>query len=334
MEELNHFAKDSNVISLNTEIYNEELADIHERLHTFILKEFRTLFTEEVYYHFPTLSSKNEVLFDQYFTGIGVWSILHAHINATTEESIFELFTQLNNWKFKRKKTRNTFQLWKATFPTGYEVIAVNDAYIRATDLLTKETYDVHLADKTYVVGDLIIGSLVPYVGYHCFLIDTIVLSNIKKQRLLALLQEYNPFTIGPEHFPYFLKHVLEIEHQATDVFNDDYEVVSQLITMEMHANDYEMWMITLAVSTWELFCETYQPVIKSKNTYVAAIEYYILHEYTVEAPITLQSFADMCHVPVEQLTTIYNQVKTLQADDELGGMHHLPPLYLIQPDE
>lgn len=343
---MNKLANKSNVISLNTNLYNEELADIHEKLHIFILKEFKQLFTDEVYHHFPTILGRSDKLFDNYFSGMGVWSITNTQIDQSSDDSIYDLFLRINEHTIKRSRTLNTLKLWRTAYPSGYEIDFVDSAneFATMTDLLTKEIFQVQINDNgTFNVGDLVIGTLVPYVGYHGFLIEAIHLENIDKFSLGELLNEYDPLSIGIEHFPYFLKHLLEVENNSENHFNYNYEIVSQLITMEMHTNDYELWVITMALSIWELFCKTYKPVIKNIDTYVAAIEYFSLKEFMDEAPLSLQEFATMHRIPIDSFADNYEKIKALftRPDNDEADQHRnariftdSPMLYLVPSKE
>lgn len=343
---MNSSANKSNVLSLNTNLYNEELADIHEKLHTFILKEFKQLFTDEVYHHFPTILGRSDKVFDSFFSGMGVWSITNTQIDPTSDDSIYDQFYRINESNIKRTKTLNTFKLWRTAYPSGYEVdfIDVENEFATMTDLMTKEVFQVRINKQTsFKLGELVIGALVPYVGYHEFLIEAIHLENIDSIILEELLNEYNPLAIGTEHFPYFLKHVLEVDHDPEHYFNDNYEVISQLITIEMHTNEYELWIITMALSIWELFCKTYKPIIKNIDTYVAAIEYFSLKEFMDERPVPLKDFAEMYNIPLDNFADNYAKIKALfsQADNEeakeadnAGIFTDSPALYLVHSKE
>lgn len=342
---MNNFANKSNVISLNTNLYNEELADIHDKLHTFILKEFKQLFTDEVYHHFPTILGRSDNLFDSYFSEMAVWAITNTQIEAASDDAIYDLFLRINESDIKHKRTLNIFKLWRTAYPTAFKVDFIDSAieFATITDLLTKEVFQVRMREKqVFNVGDLIMGALVPYVGYHEFLIETIHLNNIGTVTLENLLNEYNPLSIGTEHFPYFLKHVLEVDNKTEHHFNDNYEIIAQLITMEMHTNEYELWIVTMALSIWELFCKTYKPIIKNIDTYVAAIEYFSLQEFMDETPLPIKDFAKMYNIPVNGFLDNYEKIKALftRADnvEEHNGTAEIftgfPALYLVPSKE
>src|SRR5690625_2250206 len=167
----------SNVVEINPQLYNEELGQLHDELIAYALDNYEELFMEQTDIYFQPFFSEDSIVTEDYLTGLTMWTILHDPL-LEDDQTIFDVFYNQQKGKIKRTRTRNTFLEWTNTVPSVYEVLTIDHEETHTAtviELSTNREFHVPVIDEDeYLKGTIIIGSLVPFVGFHYFFFDVI----------------------------------------------------------------------------------------------------------------------------------------------------------------
>lgn len=286
----------SNVIEISPQLYNNELDQLHDDILAYALGNYEELFLEQTRIYYQPFFNDDTVETEDYLTGLTLWTILNVPI-LKNDQTIFDAFYQQQKGKIKRTRTKKTFLEWAYTAPSVYEVLETNNEETPLTTIVeisTDKKFQVPMIDEMgYAVGTLIIGSLVPFVGFHQFFFDVIELIEDDKKKVLSLMENYpNDKNQFNETFPDFLAEVLFIDMDSTlDLPPND--EVANLFKEHMTAKGIDQEVINLGMNMWQSFLLSEKPNFKKPATYAAALEYIIQTLIIENYAITQKEIAD-----------------------------------------
>src|SRR5690625_4519755 len=279
----------SNVVEISPQLYNEELGQLHDELIEYALNNYEELFMEQTDIYFQPFLSEDSIVTEDYLTGLTIWTILHDPL-LKNDQTIFDVFYNQQKGKLKRTRTKNTFLEWPNTIPSVYEIaeeVHETTWMITAVDITSNKTYQIPNIDEfEYEKGTIIVGCLVPFVGFHYPFFDMIELIEEDKQKILSFMDNHvcgdTPFI---EAFPDFLAEVLlnEVDDTNESLPNDE---VAHLFREHMESQGVETQAMYMGIQLWNAYRMTEQPNLKKPATYAAALEYLIqltiLENFTV----------------------------------------------------
>ena len=302
----------SNVVEINPQLYNEELGQLHDELIAYALDNYEELFMEQTDIYFQPFFSEDSIVTEDYLTGLTMWTILHDPL-LEDDQTIFDVFYNQQKGKIKRTRTRNTFLEWTNTVPSVYEIVEEvleSTEFITVIDISTNQTYQVpNVFEIEYEKGTLIVGCLVPFVGFHYFFFDMIELIEEDKQKILSFMDNYvcgdTPFI---EAFPDFLAEVLlnEMDDSNESLPNDE---VAHLFKEHMESKGVENKAIYMGIQLWNAYRMIEQPNFKKPATYAAALEYLIQLSILENFTITQKEIADEYGTTAGTVSTNYRKI-------------------------
>lgn len=327
----NHHEKPSNVVKMNYDIYNSELDELHKHLVTYAFQNFQDVILETADLPDYDPSQEPTEIEQTYLNGITLWIILNVPI-IDDVRTIFDMFLQLEKDHIKRTRTKNIFSTWGNASPALYEVIATdesdNTGFATLRNVKTQEEFITPIKEHSFVVGSAIIGTLVPYVGYHHFFLSMIEVYEHGKQKIIDL---YRGFLVeGKElksDFPEFLSLILKLE-QKFNWNNKNEADVAALFSSRIKEKDVPEEINVLAVFIWYEYCQKKRPAIKSIPAQAAALEY-LLHRYILnDKTITQKELAEEYGTSPGAISNNYRNIldsleedlilKELEKDNEL----------------
>ena len=302
----------SNVVEISPQLYNEELGQLHDELIAYALDNYEELFMEQTDIYFQPFFSEDSIVTEDYLTGLTMWTILHDPL-LEDDQTIFDVFYNQQKGKIKRTRTRNTFLEWTNTVPSVYEIVEEvleSTEFITVIDISTNQTYQVpNVFEIEYEKGTLIVGYLVPFVGFHYFFFDMIELIEDDKQKILSFMDNYvcgdTPFI---EAFPDFLAEVLlnEVDDSNESLPNDE---VAHLFKEHMESKGVENKAIYMGIQLWNAYRMIEQPNFKKPATYAAALEYLIQLSILENFTITQKEIADEYGTTAGTVSTNYRKM-------------------------
>lgn len=308
----------SNVVGINPELYNDDLDNLHQNLAGYAMDNFQDAFIEQSELSGYTLSDDDDQADQTYLNGITLWMILNVPIFEGVK-TIFDIFFQQQKPQIKRTRTKNIFATWGKSLPSVYEVISIDQSdeeKALVKDVLTEQEFITPIEENSFQVGSLVIGILVPYVGYHRFFFSMLEIYDHAKESVLQLQQDFlNEDQQLAENFPAFLLAVLEIDEQLSWDLPIHEEVVA-LFTNHLKEKDIPEEMVIIGVLIWYEFCKKNQPNIKNSTSHAAGLEYFF-HTYILEnSDVTQKQLADEYGTTSGAISTNYRKILTSVEED------------------
>lgn len=283
---------------------------------------FQELISEETYEFFPTIADRGEELFEAFYSAIGVWATLYTPVDTLNDNTIISSFIAKHKPTLKRKRLVQTLTSWGKSIPSVFEITEINqtDKLIVATDLFTEASYTIKMDSVEHChIGGLIMGSLLPYFGYHIFLMKILFLQVINKLEVELLISLYRLKANSlVDNYPFLLKHILEIEYAKDGQHDMKIEMVSQGIIELMINSEYDPLLANVALSTWENYSSKTKPIIDDPNHFVTAIEFLVLDAFMELDYISQKEFAKDASIPLHTFQALYADILTFFYADEL----------------
>lgn len=303
----------SNVIEISPQLYNDELNQLHDDLLAYALGNYEEEFIDQTEHYFQPFLSTDTDISGSYLTGLTLWTILNVPL-LRNDQTIFDAFYHQQKGKIKRTRTRNTFLEWANTVPSVYEVIATDnkDTFMATiVELSTDKEFQVPMIDDEYFEGTIIIGSLVPFVGYHQFFLDIIEIFDDHKKEIKSLIQYFSDDQDQlRETFPDFLADVLLID--VDDIPGDPLgEEVENLFKKHMTSKGFDHKVIDLGIDIWQTYLLIEEPNFKKPATYAAALEYLIQTLVIEDYAVTQKEIAAEYGTSAGTLSTNYRKIIT-----------------------
>lgn len=301
----------SNVIEISPQLYNDELGQLHDDLSDYALGNHEDLFMEQTRTYFQP-PNDDIVASEDYLTGLTLWTILNVPL-LENKRTIFDAFYNQRKNKIRRTRTRNTFLEWANTVPSVYQVLAVNsDQTDLATliDISTNEKFQVYMVEEDeYLEGSILIGILVPFVGFHHFFFDVIELFEEDKKEIISLLGNYpDDQKQFNEVFLDFLAEVLQIDEDS-EPENPLHHLVIKLFTEHMSEKGFDDKIIDLGINIWQTYIQIKDPNFKKAEAYAAALEYLIQITVLENHTITQKNIAEEYGTTAGTVSTNYRKI-------------------------
>src|SRR5690625_3846363 len=302
----------SNVIAISPQLYNDELGQLHDELLAYALGNYEELFMEQTRNYFQPFLNNDTVATEDYLTGLTLWTILNVPL-LKNDQTIFDAFYSQQKGKIKRTRTKNTFLEWANTVPSVYEVLTIDHEETHTAtviELSTKRKFQVPVIDEDeYFKGSIIIGSLVPFVGFHFFFFDVIELIEDDKKKILSLMKDHSSDKV----FPDFLANALLLDmDEPLDLPLDD---VAILFREHMIDKGFDDKVINLGIDIWQTYLLVENPNFKKPATYAAALEYLIQVMFIENDAITQKEIAKEYGTTAGTVSTNYRKIMDFVED-------------------
>src|SRR5690625_723065 len=269
----------SNVIEISPQLYNDELGELHDELLAYALGNYEELFMEQTRKYFQPFLNEDTIATEDYLKIISLWTILNVTL-LENNQTIFNAFYNQQKSKIKRTRTKNTFLESANTVPSVYEILEANNEETHMATIIetsTNKKFQVLLIDEyEYLEGTFIIGSLVPFVGFHHFFFDVIELIEDDKKRILSLIKDYPSDDVQfSEMFPDFLAEalLLDMDEVLDQPLNDE---VANLFREHMTNKAFDSKVINLGIDICQTYLLIKAPNFRNPATYAAPLEYLI----------------------------------------------------------
>lgn len=276
LEEKNCCGK-TNVIEMNHGIYNEDLEELHKKLVTYALDNFHDLFIDQTERAGYNLTDETNPADQTFFNGMILWMILNYPVFDGVK-TIFDVFYQQQKNHIKHTRTRKVFEQWGGRAPSLYEIVSIDQDDTKQAivkDVITEEEFSTPIEENGFKFGSIIIGTLVPYVGYNRFFFSMIEIYTNAKEKVFTLYEEFlNQGKKLNNHFPDFLSIILENEGQL-EWENELYEEVATQFSSHMVKKEIPEETILIGVLIWNEFCKKKHPPIKNVAANAASLEYF-----------------------------------------------------------
>ncbi|MGM8364834.1 tetratricopeptide repeat protein [Virgibacillus sp. W0181] len=303
----------SNVIELSSHVYNNELDQLQEGLIEFITAHYEQEIAQKAKPFMPPLAfMQDEEVAQEYLTGLTVWLLFNEPMNHQGQ-TIIDIYAEQLPMHGLRSRVRNTFTEWLSASLSVYEVVAMDEDDEMATihDLLTNKEYRVPVDTYDLMDDTILIGALVPYIGYHQFCFGLVELFSVDQEEILSILKQY-PVSLGrfeEDSFPEFLQDVLMLELDDLEWDNPIHEMVAKLFTKRMNEQQYGEEIITAGIMIWQWYCEKEQPMFKKIANYAAALEYLVITEIDEASTITQKELAKEYGISAGTISTNYRKL-------------------------
>lgn len=315
----------NNVIEISPELYNSELDQIHEQLITVAMNNYEAEMTQIASEHLQPFLGESPELSEAYITGLTFWSIFNVPC-LENNQTIFDDYYSKNQAKIKRTRTKNTFAEWGNTVPSAYEILSIDERTVTFIDMLTDKTYEIpYLEDDeeniALIVGNIAIGTLVPYVGHHRFFYNIIEMDAGVKDEISILANKFAANGSLRETFPDFLGEALMIGSDVDMEWDNPlHEMVAEYFSRHMSNKGYQEELILSGVLLWNLYCQKENPSFKKLGSYAAALEYLIYDIFFDVPPYTQTELAGQYETTAGTVSTNFRRLsKTLATDiDEM----------------
>jgi tetratricopeptide (TPR) repeat protein len=308
----------SNIINISPQLYNDELDQLHDDLLTYALGNYEEEFMDQAAAYFQPFLRKSTFATESYITGLTLWTILNVPL-LRNDQTIFDAFSQQQKGNIKRTRTKNTFLEWANTVPSVYEVLATDNVETHMAtiiELSTKKEFQVPMIDKDeYIEGSIIIGALIPFVGFHHFFFDVIEIFGVHKRKITSLIRDFS----DGEHqlretFPSFLAEVLLID-EDNEVDHSLGNLVIDLFSKHMSDKGFDDEVIDLGIGIWQTYLLTIEPTFKKAATYAAALEYLVQTLVVENNQITQKQIAEEYGITAGTVSTNYRKLLNFMDD-------------------
>lgn len=262
----------------NPVIINNELNRLHQQLLSFATENYGEKINEQAKRFDQPALQRHPELMDIYYTGLNLWIISKLKIIKNVQ-TILELFFQVISSKLN-PIVKRLFSQWLTADSSIYKVITVpaeNKDMVELQDVLTNKRFRIPFRDQDeYIEGSLVIGTLVPFSGYHAFLLSIIKLYGIDHNSTLELMERFAKMEGGiSSHFPELLTEALLLSVKNEEL-NPLHERVAQEFTDHMVEKEVEDAVILQGLALWKQYCEKENPSFKNIEPYAAALDYYV----------------------------------------------------------
>lgn len=310
----------SNVIEMNQDIYNDDLNELHKNLVAYAFTNYQELILEEA--DLPDYDPTEEInqVEQTYLNGITLWVILNVPVFDNVK-TIFDIFFQQQKDQIKRTRTKNIFAKWGQSSPSVYEVIAVDNgdpAYATLKDVISGEEFTTPSLEHGFTVGSAIIGTLIPYVGYHHFFLSMIEVYEHGKQKVIDIYKEI--LAEGKElinDFSEFLTLILEVEEKL-EWNNKKEEDVAALFSMHLDDKEIPEDIKVIGVLVWYEYCKKNEPPIRSIPAQAAALEYFLHTSILEDKTVTQTQMAKEYDTSTSAISNNYRNIMISLDEDEL----------------
>lgn len=331
----------SNVIGLTPTRYNDELEQLHVGLFEFAYNECEQE-SESIFqkYLHPSFMG-NEEIKDLYFSGLSAWATLHVPIH--DNQTIFDIYYKRQQSKIKYERVRKAFASWAEAVPSIYEIVSVIDDKIFLRDMRTMNEHHIEIIeDNDFVVGNIVVGILLPYVQQIEFLYTVFELHDLPED-LIRIFQGSSDKELI-ENYPQILIEVLtqQVNPLAELVWdNPIYEEVANLFTTRVLEKGANEKIIIFGNLIWKVFTEEVKPRFRKPEGYAAALEYVTQHvgeqsiqsqkslaaEYGTSANTISKHSSKIFDILDENIDEILGEIKEVNGEDnghEEEGIHPL----------
>lgn len=298
---------------------NTELNRIHQSILSFA-NATEGKIKEQIHVYDNSEIKKHKEIHDIFLTGLSLW--IFTQLNFLTQkntmlESFFNIIAPKTHPQIRR-----VLEKWLAAKPSIYEVASVHTKNKQVTllDVLSKEEYQIPLkTGDDYVEGSIIIGTLVPLVGHHSFLLTMIKLFGIENETILAIAEPYTTNNqVDVKQFPQLLAEILLLLVPVNEdtAKNENQEQVAQLFAERMVEYGYDDSVVIQGLSIWKSFCETENPDIKNVESFAAALEYYVQKHLLNHTKKTQAQLAEEYGVSAGTLSAQYRKLVHVKKED------------------
>src|SRR5699024_10331572 len=175
---------------------------------------------------------------------------------------------------------KNMLAIWANAVPSVYEVVSVDQPaknFVRIRELLTNRDFHIPYENEDdFLEGSLLIGTLIPFIGHHNFLITMIKLYNRDKNAYIQLLQQYANGKELLGHYPEFLAKALMTGAEENQWQAPEHEQVAELFAQHMVNKNMDDKMIVHGVSLWQDYCAMHHPSIIYIELYAVVFVYLV----------------------------------------------------------
>lgn len=302
----------SKVTQITPQIYNDELDELQHTLLNYALTNYEQIFTQQNELHFPPSLDDREKAIEFYLTGLTIWVILSVPV--FNSFVIFDLFYKQYKGKIKHKRTKRKLLEWRNASPSIYEILSTDDdtQMVTVSDLLTNKTFQIPVIDGIPLSeNDVLLGTLVPFVGYHRFLMDTLEIPSSHKGSILTVAEKFSQKEGQfQKSFPDFLAEILLAKQSLFEWENAAYEEVIQLFLNKMTKKDIHDEGTYMGIMIWRKHTELKNPEIEDPSAYAAALEY-LMQTTLGNTSITQKEIAQAYDTTTETISVIEEKVIT-----------------------
>lgn len=311
-----------NVVKMNYDIYNDDLNALHKNLVSYAFTNYQEFILEEADFADHSSPEKMNEVEQTYLNGIALWSILNVPVFDRVK-TIYDMFFQQQKEQIKRTRTKDTFATWGDASPSVYEVISIdqgNEPFATLLDVSTGKEFITPMKEENLTIGSAIIGTLIPYIGYHQFFLSMIEVYEHGVDRVVQLYQDFLSDEKNFEHdFPEFLTTLLEVdEKENLEWNNNSEEEVAALFSVHLDKKAIPEDIKTLGVLVWYEYCIKNFPTIKSSAAQAAALEYFLHTSILEDETITQKQLAKEYGTSPGALSANYRKIITSLEDDML----------------
>lgn len=290
----------NNQTVLNAAAVNQELYQAHGDLISFTNNQYDELINKQLdSYHV------DETLQEIYKVGLTPWIVLKSSL-LENHKTIFQAYMNKKRDTISLHAKQQLLQ-WMQREPSIYQVITVNEqeqGFAQIQHIAGKrETYSIPFNDADiFSKGSLLSGLIVPFLGHHNFLFQTIRLFNDNKVHFQKLLLKHN-------HYPTLLKSILEDGLLNYQWLHPLHEEVADLFASYAAEKDYDNKVIAKAIMIWHEYCEIANPSIMKPEPHAAAFAYYFEKDLIDNQDIRQSEVAEQFETSASTLSTTYRRI-------------------------
>ncbi|HLR11410.1 MAG TPA: hypothetical protein VK120_08475 [Sporosarcina sp.] len=282
--------KNKNLIQFNPKLLEEQLGEIANALISYGMTNYESEIIQSV-------MNINEELFgaispeeQEHFLGIMVpYQIIHEPIIG--KKTVLELFSQLRSPNISNRQVKEAFSRWSEAVSSIFKIVDVLDDanhLYRIQDCRTKQSFEVEYADKPVSVGQYVIGTLLPFVHYHCFFVAVIHIHEMEEKDLDGMIASFH--SDDPAYFSNIALYFITTNGSQQSPFHFDDPVYEEIADMLIAHNDPKEIDINDLVSTlafWEDFCSVHMPQVQKVSAYAASLDYFMQKYISVNKGVT-----------------------------------------------
>ena len=306
--------KQERINTMNTELYR-----LHHDLVSLAVTTYKNNIDQQLQQFQQPASILDDETKEIYHTGLTPWIMSSVPIFKDHE-------TLLENFYHSKQKglsphMRDILTEWLHAEPSFYEVVSINspkEQFMVVQELGDDETLLIPIQDQDdFVEGSLLIGTVIPFMDHHNFLLTMVKLYERDKDHYTKLLQQHKNKQDGlTDAFPDLLAEALSSEFIDTKWQDDAHEEVVRLLIDRLSNKGISDRVITETISEWHTFCERENPTIKKIEPYAAAMDYYIQKAFLKDSESTQATVAKEYETSPSTLSNIYRRItQTLEND-------------------